>query len=68
MAVPIAFKADGTIDVGRPQPLFQTRIGGSNFLQKEYLVSPDGQRFLLDTPVGDGAPSLSVILNWQPPR
>ena len=67
-AVPVTFGADGTLDVGSPQLLFQTRIGGSNFLQKEYLVAPDGQRFLLDTPVGDASPPLAVILNWQPAR
>ena len=68
MAVPVTFVADGTVHLGRPQLLFQTRIGGSNFLQKEYLVAPDGQRFLLDTPVGDASPALAVILNWQPAR
>ena len=54
MAVPVTFGDDGrSVDAGRPSALFQTRIGGDNILQKQYLVSPDGQRFLLDTPIGD---------------
>jgi hypothetical protein len=68
MAVSIAFAADGgSVDVGRPSLLFQTRIGGANIRQKEYLVAPDGQRFLLDTPIGNTAPPIRAILNWQPP-
>ena len=39
-AVPVTFGADGTLDVGSPQLLFQTRIGGSNFLQKDTWSLP----------------------------
>ncbi len=67
MAVPITFTRDGqSVDVGVPSPLFQTRIGGANISQRDYLVAPDGQRFLLDTPVGDTSPPIKVILNWRP--
>lgn len=66
-AVTIAFSSDGRVEAGPPAVLFQTRIGGANINQKEYLVSPDG-RFLLDTPVGDASRPLTVILNWQPPQ
>jgi Tol biopolymer transport system component len=67
MAVPVTFGDDGrSIDVGRPSALFQTRIGGDNIVQKQYLVSPDGQRFLLDTPIG-GTPPITVLLNWRTP-
>jgi serine/threonine protein kinase/Tol biopolymer transport system component len=68
VAVPVAFSSDGqTVKVGAPSRLFQTRIGGSNTLQGEYLVAPDGQRFLLDTPIRDVTPPITVILNWHPP-
>jgi hypothetical protein len=33
---------------------------------EEDVVSPNGQRFLLDTPIGDTAPPITVILNWKP--
>jgi hypothetical protein len=68
MAVPVTFAPDGaSVDVGVPAPPLQTRIGGANIAQKEYLAAPDGQRFLLDTPIGDSAPPIRAILNWRPP-
>ena len=67
MAVPVTFSSDAkAVTVGAASPLFATRIGGSNTLQSQYVVSPDGQRFLLDTPVRDDSPPIHVILNWRP--
>jgi Tol biopolymer transport system component len=67
MAVTIAVSRDGqTVEAGIPAPLFQTQIGGASIAQKEYLASSDGQRFLLDTPVRDASPPITVILNWRP--
>lgn len=67
MAVPIVLPPDGqSVDVGVPSPLFQTRIGGAGIAQKEYLVAPDGQRFLLDTATSDTSPPIKVMLNWRP--
>ncbi len=49
-----------------PKPLFKTRmlaLEGAIF--HEYDVSPDGQRFLIGTLIGDSkAQSPTVILNW----
>jgi serine/threonine protein kinase len=49
-----------------PKPLFKTRmlaLEGAIF--HEYDVSPDGQRFLIGTLLGDTkAPPPTVILNW----
>jgi hypothetical protein len=48
-----------------PKPLFKTRMLAwiSNF--HEFDVSPDGQRFLIGTLVGDTkAPPPTVIWNW----
>jgi len=68
MAVPVTFSPDAQdVKVGTPSRLFQTRIGGPNTLQGEYLVSADGQRFLLDAPIRDVTPPITVILNWHPP-
>jgi eukaryotic-like serine/threonine-protein kinase len=48
-----------------PKPLFKTRILGGTFSTHEYDVSPDGQRFLVGTLVGDSkAAPPTVILNW----
>ncbi len=49
-----------------PKPLFKTRtlaLEGSIF--REYDVSPDGQRFLIGTLIGEPkAPPPTMILNW----
>jgi Tol biopolymer transport system component len=60
-------KTDGTeFQFEAPKPLFKTRMfasEGANF--REYDVSPDGQRFLIGTLIGDTkAPPPIMILNW----
>jgi Tol biopolymer transport system component len=71
MAVPIQFASNGqTVDPGAPIPLFATRIGGAlqPYPRQEYMVSPDGQRFLLNTVVEEaGASPITLILNWKHP-
>ena len=62
-----AVKTGGTeFQFGAPKPLFKTRMLAwiTNF--HEYDVSPDGQRFLIGTLVGEPkAPPPTVILNWS---
>jgi Tol biopolymer transport system component len=73
MAVPLRVTADSkTLEPGAAVPLFVTRIpggaaqGGGN--RQQYVVSPDGQRFLVATLVeGAAAPPITLILNWHPP-
>ena len=61
-----AVKTDGTeFQFAAPKSLFKTRMLAwvTNF--HEYDVSPDGQRFLIGTLVGEPkAPPPTVILNW----
>jgi dipeptidyl aminopeptidase/acylaminoacyl peptidase len=73
-SVEVQPSADGkSLDVASPKELFQTRIyrggtqtGGFKF---QYAVAPDGKRFLIDSNVGEEAPSpITVILNWSPER
>ena len=70
MAVPIRF-ASGTqsVQAGAPAPLFATRVGGAvQTSRQQYVVSADGQRFLMDTVTGDaGVSPITVVLNWKPP-
>jgi Tol biopolymer transport system component len=66
----VAIRGDATLEVGQPAVLFQTRIfeaGAFVFSDKQqYDVTPDGQRFLINTPVeGATSPPLTVVLNWQ---
>jgi Tol biopolymer transport system component len=68
MAVPVAASANGErLEVGSPVPLFATRIGGAveGVARQQYVVSPDGQRFLMNTIPEQAASPISVLLNWN---
>jgi len=56
------------IEAGVPAPLFTTRVGGAiqSVFQQQYVVSPDGQRFLMSTVTETHTPAITVILNWKP--
>ena len=70
MAVPIRFASNGqAVDAGTPAPLFATHVGGavSGLDRQQYVVSPDGQRFLMSVvPEDPNPPPITVILNWKP--
>jgi Tol biopolymer transport system component/DNA-binding winged helix-turn-helix (wHTH) protein len=67
MKVPIRYSADNReIRPDRPTALFPTAVGGavhSNDRQ-QYVVSPDGKRFLMNTLTEASSP-VTVILNWK---
>ena len=69
MAVPIKFSSkDEAIEAGAPVPLFAAHVGGalqSNSWQ-QYIVSADGQRFLVNTLTEEAASPITVMLNWKP--
>jgi Tol biopolymer transport system component len=46
--------------IGEPAELFRPPA-----MLNDWDVSADGQRFLIATPTGLGAPALTVILNWR---
>jgi Tol biopolymer transport system component len=55
----------GTFEFGAPKALFKTRMLADIGSSHEFDVSPDGQRFLIGTLIGDSkAPPPTVILNW----
>jgi Tol biopolymer transport system component len=62
MAVPVKLDASApAVDAGTPVALFPLRPGAA------YAVTPDGQRFLVNTPTDDATASpITVILNWKP--
>ena len=69
MAVPITYGAGaGRIEAGVPVPLFTTRVGGAlqGPNQQQYVVSTDGQRFLMSTVTETRTPAITVVLNWKP--
>ncbi len=70
MAAPIRSSSDArTLHAGAPVPLFMTRIigglpGQANHRQ-QYVVSPDGQRFLVHSLIGEETSPITIILNWR---
>jgi Tol biopolymer transport system component len=69
VAVPIAWSPSGAPEAGTPVSLFATRLGSlRDIALHSYIVSPDGQRFLLDTLVEEAASPIVLILNWKAPR
>jgi serine/threonine protein kinase/Tol biopolymer transport system component len=67
MAVPIRLAADRrSLEGGAPVPLFATRMGGaaSGTNRQDYVVSQDGQRFLVDVAESVASP-IAVVLNWK---
>jgi hypothetical protein len=70
MAVPIHLDPRGeNAEVGTPAPLFLARLAGTprNDSARNYMVSSDGQRFLMDTLTEVSIP-ITVVLNWKPQR
>jgi hypothetical protein len=70
MAAPVRLDNIGQfVEAGAPVPLFTTHIGGAlqAFNRQQYVVSGDGQRFLMSTFKEEvSASPISVILNWRP--
>jgi dipeptidyl aminopeptidase/acylaminoacyl peptidase len=62
MAVPVG--AGPSFEV--PKALFQTRVSaGVTANRMHYVPSRDGQRFLVNTQIGDASPlPITVVLNW----
>jgi eukaryotic-like serine/threonine-protein kinase len=62
MSVPVTLGS--LAEVGKPQPLFQTRVEpATGVIWHQYDLSPDGQRFLVNTPEAVSSP-VTVFLNW----
>ena len=54
--------------IGTAVPLFKVRTAPlSAVARQQYVVSPDGQRFLVDTRDEASAAPITLILNWKPP-
>jgi len=67
MAVPIVKQSNAVLETGIPVALFLTHIGGAvaGPQKQQYVVSPDGQRFLMNTVVEDAPSPISLVLNWK---
>jgi eukaryotic-like serine/threonine-protein kinase len=53
------------LEAGLPKPLFQTHIITGFLWRNRYVVSADGQRFLMLNPAAENASTpITVVLNW----
>jgi hypothetical protein len=68
MAVDV--KSGVRFEPGVPKPLFRTQVTGLTNARNHYVSSADGQRFLVNTVVEEGATSpLTVLFGsaaWMP--
>ncbi|HEX5107205.1 MAG TPA: protein kinase [Vicinamibacterales bacterium] len=68
MAVAIEWLSDGSPRAADPVALFAANIGAPIPVidRQQYIVSRDGQRFLMHTFVEADAAPITVIVNWKP--
>ena len=65
-SVRVTFGANGKLVLGTPVPLFRTEFDSSLLARQQYVVSPDGQRFLINAATDAiDPPSITLILNWK---
>ena len=65
-SVRVTFGANGPPVLGAPLPLFRTESDYSFLTRQQYVVSPDGQRFLINASTDAiDPPSITLILNWK---
>ena len=65
-SVRVTFGANGKLVLGAPFPLFRTEFDTSFMTRQQYVVSPDGQRFLINAATDAiDPPSITLILNWK---
>jgi serine/threonine protein kinase len=72
MAVPMRLASNTTApDVGAPVALFAPPLGGAvqqADFRHQYMVSSDGQRFLVATATEGVNSPITIIVNWKPPN
>jgi Tol biopolymer transport system component len=69
-AVRLSFPSGGgPPEAGTPASLFAPVVSSMRDVARHhYVVSPEGQRFLFDTLVEEGASPIVLLLNWMPPK
>ena len=64
-----ATRTDSPVELGTPQALFPTNVGTTapNTNRQQYVVSPDGESFVMNSvPEPSATSPLSVVVNWKP--
>jgi serine/threonine protein kinase/Tol biopolymer transport system component len=70
-AVPVRIDSQAqTVEPGSPAALFSPRVVGGPLpgpFRQQYAVSPDGQRFLINTLTEEATSTpITLVLNWKP--
>ncbi len=63
----VSVNPDGAFEAGVSAMLFPTRVlfSAGAIAARQYVVTADGQRFLIDQPTaGPAASSITVMINW----
>ena len=61
----VAIRPGKRFDAAAASALFKTPIPTMlNPYRMDYVPAADGQRFLMKVPVGQAAPTITVIANW----
>jgi hypothetical protein len=58
--------SNGALNFKPPVELFPTHILEVAGQKQQYVVSPNGQEFLLSGPMDVPASPINIILNWRP--
>jgi serine/threonine protein kinase len=67
VSVPVTLGADSqSTTVGAPESLFFANVGSAlqGAVRQQYLVAPDGDRFLVNTVVQEQAAPITIVVNW----
>lgn len=60
----VEINAGTAFEAGSPKPLFTTQVSAFN-APNRYVVTGDGQRFLINSPAGEASRTpITVVLNW----
>jgi len=66
ISVRVTPEASGKLVLHAPVPLFRTEFDSSFLTRQQYVVSPDGQRFLFNAATDAiDPPSITLMLNWK---
>jgi hypothetical protein len=65
MAAPV--KPGSSFQPGLPQRLFEAPVSSNvnpSYTRNQYVVTGDGQRFLVNQPVGASLSTITVVTDW----
>jgi dipeptidyl aminopeptidase/acylaminoacyl peptidase len=68
MAVPMRFSRTArAVEADAAVPLFVTHVGPVQAFRQQYIVSADGQRFLMNSVIEEANTTpITIVLNWKP--